>query len=220
MANLACSGAHHSSLKITQTRTRKRVHGICSVTTDCKTPQSTHTPWPLHGLHNTAHTPFSSPLPCTSLQPNNHRMISDAELKLFRTQRLSVSFMQCAYREGATPLSMHLVILGHRDELRPIPTPRPSATPQNAVKHMHSTTEQHTTHALDPAGRSDNAYTLTLVRVPSALQLAHRKRLPLDVSCAAALTPHLHQAVAAFARAPAPARFRAHICVFVGICCI
>jgi len=146
-------------------------------------------------------------------------MISDAELKPFKTRRLSVS---CDARsqelKGATPLSMHLVILGHREQLRPIP-PRARLLLRKC-RQAHSTTEHHTAHALDLAGREDSGHAYTLVRVPSALQLARRKRLPLDVSCAAALTPHLHQAVAAFARTPTPASFRAYICLFVGICCI
>jgi hypothetical protein len=92
MANLACCGAHHTASLIAQTDTRKRVRGMHAVSQRTAKHPRAHTH---HGLctrlHNTAHTPFSPPLPCTSLQPNNHRRISDAELKPFKTRRLSVS---------------------------------------------------------------------------------------------------------------------------------
>jgi hypothetical protein len=171
MANLACSGAHHSSL-IAQTDKKECV--ACSVTTDCKTPQNTHTLWPLHGLHNTAHTPFSPPLPCTSHQPNNHRRISDAELKPFKTRRLSVSCYARTEHIGKEPRLSPAPC--HPEQLRPIP-PRARLLLRKC-RQAHSTTEQHTAHALDLAGREDSGHAYTLARVPSALQLARRKRVP------------------------------------------
>ena len=59
-------------------------------------------------------------------------------------------------------LSMHLVIFGHREQLRPIP-PRARLLLRKC-RQAHSTTEQHKAHALNLAGREDSGHASQAVR--------------------------------------------------------
>ena len=107
-------------------------------------------------------------------KPNNHRRTSDAELKPFKTRRLSVSCYARTEHIGKEPRLSPAPC--HPEQLRPIP-PRARLLLRKC-RQAHSTTEQHTAHALDLAGREDSGHAYTLARVPSALQLARRKRVP------------------------------------------
>jgi hypothetical protein len=108
----------------------------------------------------------------------------------------------------------HLVILSSYVQSHPAPVYYSAnavkhTPPLNSTQHMHSTWQAARTLAMR-----------TLLHACPQLCSSHAANacLPLDVSRAAALTPHLHQAVAALARTPTPASFRAYICLFVGIC--
>jgi hypothetical protein len=100
-------------------------------------------------LHNTAHTPFSPPLPCTSHQPNNNRRISDAELNPFKMWRLSVSCDARTEHMGKEPrlspctLSSWVIVSSYVQS-----HPAPVCYSANAVKHtplLNSTQHMHST---------------------------------------------------------------------------